>query len=215
MPAFAGMTSQRLVPTAYPMAGHPFRPSFYVWPRCFFVPGPCRKWAKHATIAFSKRCRLAFGPKGRRGKIMKLKTLLLATSVFTIAGFVGAQAQSLSGTVSSTEEGQMEGVLVSAKKEGSTVTTTVVSNEKGEFSFPAGRLEPGKYNITTRAIGFTLVGPKTVDIGGSGATAEVKLAKARNIVPQLSNGEWLLSVPGSDQFKASFLLDCQGCHTLN
>ncbi len=145
---------------------------------------------------------------------MQLKNLLLATSVFTFTGLVGAQAQSLSGTVSSTEEGQMEGVLVSAKKEGSTVTTTVVTNDKGEFSFPAGRLEPGKYTITTRAVGFALVGPKTVDVGAASATAEVKLAKARNVVPQLSNGEWLMSVPGSDQFKASFLLDCQGCHTL-
>ena len=145
---------------------------------------------------------------------MRLKALLLATSVFTLTGLIGAQAQSLSGTVSSTEEGQMEGVLVSAKKEGSTVTTTVVSNDKGEFSFPAGRLEPGKYTITTRAIGFTLVGPKTVDVGAASATAEIKLAKARNVVPQLSNGEWLMSIPGSDQFKASFLIDCQGCHTL-
>ena len=83
---------------------------------------------------------------------MRLKALLLATSVFTITGLVGAQAQSLSGTVSSAEEGQMEGVLVSAKKEGATVTTTVVTNDKGEFSFPAGRLEPGKYTITTRAV---------------------------------------------------------------
>src|SRR5262245_8719897 len=145
---------------------------------------------------------------------MRLKTLLLATSVFTITGLVGAQAQSLSGTVSSTEEGQMEGVVVSAKKEGSTITTSVVTNDKGEFSFPAGRLEPGKYTITTRAVGFALVGPKTVDVGGANATAEIKLAKARNVVPQLSNGEWLMSIPGSDQFKASFLLDCQGCHTL-
>jgi streptogramin lyase len=145
---------------------------------------------------------------------MKLKTLLLATTVSTVAGLVGAQAQTLSGKVSSTEEGQMEGVLVSTKKEGSTVTTTVVTNDKGEFSFPAGRLEPGKYTISTRAVGYTLVGPKTLDVGASGASAEIKLAKARNVVPQLSNGEWLMSLPGSDQFKASFLLDCQGCHTL-
>jgi streptogramin lyase len=90
----------------------------------------------------------------------------------------------------------------------------VVTNDKGEFSFPAGRLEPGKYTITTRAVGFALVSPKTVDVGAASATAEIKLAKARNVVPQLSNGEWLMSIPGSDQFKASFLLDCQGCHTL-
>lgn len=144
---------------------------------------------------------------------MKLKTLLLATSVLTVAGFVGAQAQTLTGQVSSTEEGMMEGVLVSAKKEGSTVTTTVVSNDKGQFTFPAGKLDPGKYNISIRAIGYNLVGPKSVDVAASGNTADVKLAKVRNIVPQLSNGELMLSAPGTDQFKG-FLLDCQGCHTL-
>src|SRR5712671_2201866 len=145
---------------------------------------------------------------------MKLKTLLLATSVLTVAGLVGAEAQTLSGQVSSTEEGMMEGVLVSAKKEGSTVTTTVVSNDKGQFSFPAGKLEPGKYNITIRAIGYSLVGPKAVDLGASGTNADIKLAKVRNVTPQLSNGEWMMSVPGSDQFKLSFMIDCQGCHTL-
>jgi streptogramin lyase len=145
---------------------------------------------------------------------MKFKAFLLATSMFTVAGLVGAQAQTLSGKVSSTEEGLMEGVLVSAKKEGSTVTTTVVSNDKGEFSFPAGKLEAGKYNITIRAIGYNLVGPKSIDVAAAGASAEVKLAKVRNIAPQLSNAEWMLSVPGNDQFKLSFMIDCQGCHTL-
>src|SRR3981189_1076494 len=136
---------------------------------------------------------------------MQLTALLLSTSVLTVAGLVGAEAQTLSGQVASTEESTMEGVLVSAKKEGSTVTTTVVSNDKGQFSFPAGKLEPGKYNITIRAIGYSLVGPKSVDVGASGATADVKLAKVRNIASQLSNGEWMMSVPGSDQFKASFI----------
>src|SRR5438552_1614198 len=145
---------------------------------------------------------------------MKLKTLLLTTGVLTVAGFVGAQAQTLSGQVSSTEEGMMEGVLVSAKKEGSTVTTTVVSNDKGQFSFPAGKLEGGKYNLTIRAAGYTLTGPKSVEVSAAGATADLKLNKVRNVAAQLSNGEWLASIPGEDRFKASFLLDCQGCHSL-
>jgi virginiamycin B lyase len=145
---------------------------------------------------------------------MRFKTFLLATTVFAVGGLSASHAQTLSGKVSSTEEGQMEGVLISAKKEGSTVTTTVVSNDKGEFSFPAGKLDPGKYNITIRAAGYSLVGPKSVDVSASSATADVKLAKARSVASQLSNGEWLMSAPGSDQFKGSFLLDCQGCHTL-
>jgi virginiamycin B lyase len=144
---------------------------------------------------------------------MRLKSLLLVTTA-SFALMTVAQAQTLSGQVSSAEEGMMEGVLVSAKKDGSTITTTVVSNDKGQFSFPAGKLEPGKYNITIRAAGYTLAGPKTVDVATAGATADVKLNKARNVAAQLTNGEWLASIPGEDRFKASFLLDCQGCHTL-
>jgi virginiamycin B lyase len=144
---------------------------------------------------------------------MQLKSLLLATAA-SFALMTAAHAQTLSGQVSSAEEGTMEGVLVSAKKEGSTVTTTVVSNDKGQFSFPTGKLEVGKYNLTIRAAGYTLTGPKSVEVATAGATADLKLNKVRNIAPQLSNGEWLASIPGEDRFKASFLLDCQGCHSL-
>src|SRR5258708_20585330 len=43
--------------------------------------------------------------------------------------------------VSSAEENAMEGVLVSATKEGSTVTFTVVTGKDGRFSFPASKLD--------------------------------------------------------------------------
>ena len=79
----------------------------------------------------------------------------------------------------------MEGVLVTAKMEGGTVTQTVVTNDKGQFSFPAGKLEAGKYTLAIRAAGYTLVGPKSVDVTASGVTADIKLAKARNVAAQL------------------------------
>src|SRR5580698_8467806 len=145
------------------------------------------------------------------------KPFLYASVAGVLAGLMvtGANAQTaLSGQVSSAEEGTMEGVLVSAKKEGSTITTTVVSNDKGQFSFPADRLEPGHYNITIRAAGYDLAGPTSVDIGaGAAATTDIKLQKAKNVARQLSNAEWLLSAPGDDKIK-SFLPDCVGCHTL-
>ena len=50
----------------------------------------------------------------------------------------------------------MEGVLVSAKKAGSTITITVVSDKDGRFSFPASKLEPGQYALRIRAIGYDL-----------------------------------------------------------
>src|SRR3984957_13089055 len=147
---------------------------------------------------------------------MRLNALLASTSLVSALALlalapVQAQAQTaaaLSGQVSSAEEGAMEGGLGSAKKEGSTITTTVVSNDKGAFSFPADRLEPGHYNIAIRAAGYDLARPKAVDVApGTPATADVKLAKTRNAAAQLSNTEWLQSVPGDGRIK-SFLPDC-------
>ena len=51
--------------------------------------------------------------------------------------------QARTGLVSSREEGPMEGVLISAKKAGSTLTTTIVSDHQGRYRFPRARLEPG------------------------------------------------------------------------
>jgi streptogramin lyase len=137
--------------------------------------------------------------------------LLAATGLST--GTLAQAAATLSGQVSSAEEGPMEGVLVSAKKDGSTITTTVVTNEKGEYSFPAGRLDAGHYTISTRAIGYDLDGPKTVDIAASDAKADIKLVKTKNLVNQLSNAEWLLSAPGPDNLKTN-MGACVSCHTL-
>jgi virginiamycin B lyase len=143
-----------------------------------------------------------------------LTAVSLAGLLAGLTAFTNTQAAVLSGTVSSAEEGVMEGVLVSAKKEGATITTSVVSNAKGEFSFPPDRMEPGRYSLTIRAAGYVLAGPKQIDVAAGGQPATgITLARAKNIPAQLSNGEWIMSAPGSDQVK-SFLPDCVGCHTL-
>ena len=146
--------------------------------------------------------------------LLTLKGLLGALALLSVVSAQAQTSNALSGQVSSAEEGLMEGVLVNAKKDGSNKTTTVVSNDKGQFSFPADRIEPGKYTITIRAAGYDLVGPKTVDVAaGAGAKMDVKLAKPRGI-PQLTNAEWLISVPGDEKFKLAWMSDCINCHTL-
>jgi hypothetical protein len=130
-----------------------------------------------------------------------------------LAGPADAQtAAALIGQVSSTEEGNMEGVVVSAKKDGSTITVSVVSDAQGRFSFPADRLEPGKYTIKARAVGYDLPATTADVAAGKPATAELKLTKTRNLAAQLNNAEWLLSMPGTYEQK-NFLLGCNGCHT--
>jgi len=150
----------------------------------------------------------------------RLRYLLIGAGAFSVAlaAFpVAALAQSraaLTGTVTSAEEGAMEGVLVGAKKTGSTITVTVVSDKAGRYSFPAGRLEPGRYVLTLRAVGYELDGPAAVEVAAQKpAAVDLRLRKTANLAAQLSNGEWMASVPGTDQQKG-LLLNCVGCHTL-
>ena len=74
---------------------------------------------------------------------------LLAAGLISGSVCGDAQAQAaLTGACPPPTREPMEGVLVSAKKDGSSITTTVVTDEKGRYSFPAGRLEPGHYTIS-------------------------------------------------------------------
>src|ERR1043166_4432030 len=98
---------------------------------------------------------------------MRRIRLCAALSLFAtilISTAAPAQNAALSGTVSSDEEGAMEGVLVSAKKAGSTITITVVSDRSGRFSFPASKLSPGEYALRIRAVGYDLDDAKPVQV---------------------------------------------------
>ena len=114
----------------------------------------------------------------------------------------------------------MEGVLVSAKRQGSTKTVTVVSNADGVYSFPRGRLEPGRYDVTDSRGG--LRDP------GAGARAcrstsrRRRRTRSRTCAPanileralQMTDPEWLASYPLDDKTKFDLLRDCNRCHTL-
>src|SRR5438552_4068330 len=104
---------------------------------------------------------------------------LLALALPAIARANGTLA--LTGQVGSQKEGLMEGVVVGAKKDGSTITVNVVSDAKGRFGFPGEKLEPGRYALKVRAAGYDLDGPKTVDVvAGKAVTANLKLKPTEN-----------------------------------
>jgi len=139
---------------------------------------------------------------------------LFAAALLAALSTAAVAQTALSGTVSSAEEGAMEGVLVRAKKAGSTITVTVVSDAKGRYAFPAAKLPPGSYGLRIRASGYDLAGPDSAEVAaGKTATADLKLKKTADLAAQLSNGEWLASFPGTDQQKA-VMRNCVGCHTL-
>src|SRR5437867_4367746 len=152
------------------------------------------------------------------------KARLLAAIVGTAllgsacVGFLLAETPSppaLTGKVTSQAEGGMEGVIVGAKKAGSTITTWVVSNAQGQYSFPPDRMEPGKYAVSIRAVGYEL--PATsVDVTAQPGQLDLQLNKVTStskLAMQLSNAEWLMSVPGTRDQKLA-LAGCVNCHTL-
>jgi virginiamycin B lyase len=142
---------------------------------------------------------------------------LVGTTIATLwlagAGLAPAAEAALTGQVSSVEEGFMEGVLVSARKDGSTIRTTVVTDAQGRYAFPASRLEPGNYKIGIRAVGYELDGAGTTVVGADTATsADLKLRKTANLAAQLTNADWMASLPDAPQRR--IIASCTTCHTL-
>jgi virginiamycin B lyase len=123
-----------------------------------------------------------------------------------------AWAQTLRGSVTSVEEGAMEGVLVSAQEAGSPITVTVVSDEHGRFRFPDGRLEVGHYALHIRAVGYDLDGPQAVDLGATPVEVAIKLRRTADLAAQLTNTEWFMSMPGTPEQQRP-LIECMSCHT--
>ena len=144
-----------------------------------------------------------------------------AIAVFTFAAFAGSalaagnSLAALSGKVTSQAEGPMEGVIVGAKRVGSTISIWVVSNAQGQYSFPRDRMAPGKYAISVRAAGYEL--PKTsADVSSEPVVLDLQLTQVTRptqLAMQLSNGELIMSVPGTPQQKRA-LGNCVNCHTL-
>ncbi|HEX5046358.1 MAG TPA: carboxypeptidase regulatory-like domain-containing protein [Gammaproteobacteria bacterium] len=144
-----------------------------------------------------------------------------AVAVTAWLAAMAAHAQptaALSGRVTSEREPAMEGVLVSARREGSNKTVTVVTHADGRYAFPSDRLEPGRYAVSVRAVKYVLADrDQHVEIA-AGKPAQLDLAlKDSNpleLALQLTDPEWLASWPLDDRTKWELFRDCSRCHTL-
>jgi virginiamycin B lyase len=147
-----------------------------------------------------------------------LAAIALAAVLFQAAPFpASAEAATpiaLTGQVTSDAEGAMEGVVVTAHKDGSIVSVSVITDKTGRYAFPESRLAPGHYTLAIRAVGYDLAAPATADVAAEdAAVADLKLVATKKLPDQLTNAEWPMSIPGTPEQKA-MLLDCSSCHTL-
>src|ERR1700722_9084078 len=151
-----------------------------------------------------------------RSKLMLSFTASAAVMLFyPTTQTVWARGQAaLTGTVSSDAEGKMEGVVVTANRPGSIVQVSVTTDAQGRYTFPENRLDSGEYALSIRAVGYDIGSPTKVTVESEKtATTDIKLKKTKNLASQLTNAEWMMSIPGTEEQKA-MLLNCTSCHTM-
>jgi len=84
--------------------------------------------------------------------MMTMRSMLLATAaVVATSSFAYAADQQLSGTITTAGKG-LDGAVISAKREGSNITTSVYSDAQGNYYFPP--MAAGKYSVWAQTLGF-------------------------------------------------------------
>ena len=148
--------------------------------------------------------------------VNKSYLLVLVALTWVLPSFCKDQPlAALTGVVTSEAEGHMGGVLVTARPQGANMTVTVISDDQGRYAFPPGKLQPGKYILTIRAVGYELAGQTAADIKSVGAAhADIKLVKTKDLASQLTGAEWMMSIPGNERQKIA-LFHCDQCHSLD
>jgi streptogramin lyase len=142
----------------------------------------------------------------------------LAAASFATGLAMPAQAAdfALSGTIASAAGEKLGGVTVSAKAQGSTITTSVYTDEQGGYYFPP--LPAGKYSVWAQALAFER------------ANGDVDLTAARRqdltLKPMADMERQIRQMPGEmlmaalpeateddARIKRVFRNMCTGCHT--
>ena len=139
---------------------------------------------------------------------------LLACAGLSATQVASLPSTGLMGTVRSSEGKPLEGVPVSAKAQGSTITTSVYTNQNGEYYFPP--LLDGQYRIWAQAVGFELARSEQMVSSGRKIQQDFALKPFKDAWKQLSDAEWFASLPDDTaedrKMKRVLLYNCGTCH---
>lgn len=125
-----------------------------------------------------------------------------------------AWGAAVSGIVKDQNENLMEGVVVSARQEGKTITTSVFTDEQGRYVFPP--MENGKYQIWAQAIGFETARGEMALTGSGSTKRNFVMQPLADFTKQLSSTEFMAALPAKTpadrRMKMAFRNNCAGCH---
>jgi virginiamycin B lyase len=118
----------------------------------------------------------------------------------------------LTGAVKSEKGEKLEGVVVSAKADGQTMTTSVFTDQGGNYYFPA--LPPGKYRTWAQAQAYETA-KNEIDLTRT-QSVDFTLQPMKDYFRQLSGDEMVTALPETTPYerrmKQVFRHDCVGCH---
>jgi streptogramin lyase len=149
----------------------------------------------------------------------QIRGKLLASVAGLVVGFAAGGAcadQLLTGSITSASGQKLEGVQVSAKKEGATITTSVYTDQNGDYFFPP--MADGKYQVWAQALGFH-TGKDAVELSAA-KHQDFKLAaiadaeeRYRQLPPEMMVAALPDATPEDANIKKIFTNECTGCHT--
>lgn len=127
----------------------------------------------------------------------------------------GAAPSILAGAVSSPEGKPLDGIAVSARAADKTFTTTVFTDERGEYFFPT--LDSGTYRVWAQAVGFATA-RADVTLDATRTTRQgLTLTPIGDFTEQLSGAEWLDALPARTladrRMKEILRVNCAECHS--
>ena len=149
---------------------------------------------------------------------LTLGVILVMAGVWTSPAAQSAAAPGVvQGTITSADGAAMEGVTVSARAADASFTTTVYTDQDGNYEFPP--IDGGQYSIWAQAVGFEA---DRSEFAMAGATVDrdftmAPLTNTADIVKQMSGVEYLQSLPQSTpadrRMAHAYKNNCTGCHT--
>ncbi|MBI4888763.1 MAG: carboxypeptidase regulatory-like domain-containing protein [Acidobacteria bacterium] len=123
-------------------------------------------------------------------------------------------ASSLIGVAQAAGGAALGGVVVSARAAGSNVTTSVLTDDRGEYVFPP--LDGGQYDVWAQATGYQTARATVAIDGARRARQAFTLNTLDDVTPQLNASEWLAAMPEDTKeqrrMKAIFRTNCTACH---
>ncbi len=153
---------------------------------------------------------------------LKWLTFTLATALVVAGLWTTPAAQSgggavIQGNVKDGAGAAMEGVIVSARANGKTITTSVFTDRQGNYQFPS--LPAGQYRMWAQAVGYQ-AGRAEFALAGARVDRNLTLTRLTNvddIVRQMTGVEYLRSLPqetlADRRMVHAYKNNCTGCHT--